>query len=414
MGSGKTSATIDYMNSHPDEKYIYITPYLDEANRIRQSCPSLKFIEPSNKLGEYKFKKIAHTAALISSGRNITTTHQAFKNYSKEMLENIRDKGYTLFIDENVDTMELCEFHSSDLQLAIDAGYISDDNGSYSVIRSEYDGEALQDMFNLFKSRELIKVISTSEKDSNCNVSFYWTLPPELLTAFKDVYVLTYLFSGQSLHHLMKIHNIPFEYIGINHNAGGGYSFGNAPGYVPEYVHNIREMINVLDKDKMNDIGENYHALSVNWFKRDGGCVNKLKNNLLNYFTNINRDVPANRRLWGSYNGSFNKLKGKGYTKSYLAFNAKATNMYKDRDCLAYIANPFMNTNEKTFYKMNGVEVDEEMYALSIMVQWIWRSAIRDGKKINIYIPSRRMRTLLFRWIESLEKGVNMIDLQKV
>ena len=36
------------------------------------------------------------------------------------------------------------------------------------------------------------------------------------------------------------------------------------------------------------------------------------------------------------------------------------------------------------------------------MVQWIWRSAIRDGDEIYIYIPSKRMRTLLINWMESL------------
>lgn len=61
-----------------------------------------------------------------------------------------------------------------------------------------------------------------------------------------------------------------------------------------------------------------------------------------------------------------------------------------------------MNVNEKKFYQMHGVEVDEDMYALSIMVQWIWRSAIRDGNEVYLYIPSSRMRSLLISWIDSL------------
>lgn len=30
MGSGKSSAAINYMNEHPDKKFIYITPYLNK------------------------------------------------------------------------------------------------------------------------------------------------------------------------------------------------------------------------------------------------------------------------------------------------------------------------------------------------------------------------------------------------
>ena len=47
MGSGKTSAAINYMNTtSPDEKFLYITPYLDEVVRIKERCPGKKFTEP--------------------------------------------------------------------------------------------------------------------------------------------------------------------------------------------------------------------------------------------------------------------------------------------------------------------------------------------------------------------------------
>ena len=70
-----------------------------------------------------------------------------------------------------------------------------------------------------------------------------------------------------------------------------------------------------------------------------------------------------------------------------------------------------MNVNEKKFYQKHGIEVDEDIYALSIMVQWIWRSAIRDGNKVNLYIPSKRMRTILIKWIEDASKGGNKVEL---
>ena len=101
MGAGKSSAAIRYMNEHSDQKFIYITPYLDEASRIKTGCPKLKFVEPSDKIEKYNFRKSDHTTALIKEGKNITTTHQAFKRYSTETLDAIRQWGYTLIIDEN-------------------------------------------------------------------------------------------------------------------------------------------------------------------------------------------------------------------------------------------------------------------------------------------------------------------------
>ena len=53
----------------------------------------------------------------------------------------------------------------------------------------------------------------------------------------------------------------------------------------------------------------------------------------------------------------------------------------------------------KMFIESRGVKVDQDQYALSALVQWIFRSAIRDGKPINLFIPSERMRGLLLDWL---------------
>lgn len=48
---------------------------------------------------------------------------------------------------------------------------------------------------------------------------------------------------------------------------------------------------------------------------------------------------------------------------------------------------------------MNGVELNQDLYAISELLQWIWRSAIRDGECIDLYLPSVRMRELLGMWV---------------
>lgn len=404
MGTGKSQSAIRYMNEHPENKYIYITPYLDEAERIKRGCPERDFVEPSNRLRQYEFKKSLHTAALIKEGRNIATTHQAFKSYTNEMLDDIRSRGYVLFVDENVDILASFDFHPDDLEMAVEAGYIKEENDVFSLARNDYHGTAMSEMFNLLKSRELIRLT-----DGNQNTIFYWTLPPTLITAFKDVFILTYLFEGQCLHHFLTMYELPYENIGIERTEDGGYRFGDAPGYVPEYVRHIKDKLHVLDNDKLNSIGDDYYALSMNWFKRDDSDLEQLKKNVYNYFRNVIGDIPADRRLWGTYNGAYTKVRGKGYSNSFLTFNAKATNAYKDKNSLVYVANLFMNVKEKQFYEMHGIEVNEDMYALSIMIQWIWRSAIRDGEEVYLYIPSKRMRTLLTDWMDNISKGVSAV-----
>lgn len=405
MGTGKSSAAITYMNEHSDQKFIYITPYLTEAARIKKACPSLHFVEPRCDIAKYEFKKSLHTVALIEDGRNITTTHQAFKGYTPRTLDLIREKEYTLIIDENVNVLEEFEFDVGDLQIALDAGYVKAGNFSYTLQDDKYDGDALAEMFRLFRSRDLIRA-----EESDNKLLFYWALPVDLITSFKDVFILTYLFDGQSLHHFLKVHNIPYTHISVELRGEGEFRFCDGDGYVPEYVKDLPNKIHILDNPRMNSIGDNTHALSMNWFKMNrGGGVQQLKRNVSNYFNNIWRSVPAANRLWGAFSESKTSIGGKGYTKAFLSFNQRASNEYRDRYCLAYLVNLFMNVNERMYYASNGVDVDEDIYALSIMVQWIWRSAIRDGKDVQLYIPSKRMRALLTDWMDTTSKGGNLI-----
>lgn len=399
MGTGKSSAAITYMNEHKDDKFIYITPYLEEAERIKKGCPALKFVEPSNKLERYHFRKSEHTAALIKQGRNITTTHQAFKRYTQDTLDDIRTFGYTLIIDENIEMLEQYDVHPDDIQMALNAGYIEENDDIYSIKNPDYNGRMFCELFKFLQSRELIRM---QGKDNV--MLFYWVLSPELLTCFKNVFVLTYLFQGQSVRYFMDIYKIKYEYIGIERSPDGAYRFGAYPGYVPEYVSELKNMIHILDREKMNEVGDDKFALSKNWFEKGDG-IEKLKNNVYNYFNNIHSDIPAGQRLWSVHKDVETVMRGKGYTKAFLTFNTKSTNAYRNKTCLAYLPNVFMNVNEKKFYHKHGVDVDEDMYALSIMIQWIWRSAIRDGGEVYLYIPSRRMRTLLLNWIDEISKS---------
>ena len=407
MGAGKTTAAINYINEHPEQHFIYITPYLEEADRIKQGCPKARFVEPSAKIPEYEFRKRNHTAALIKKGRNIATTHQAFKLYTDEMLQDIKHFEYTLIIDENVDVLERFDCHPDDIQIAVESGYVKEENNIYTLVKNDYHGFFFRDLFKFMKMHQLIKLEVEQEiaeaGDKEC--LFYWVLPPELMLSFKDVFVLTYLFEGQGLHHFMKIYDLPYEYIGIEKCGNENFKFGDYPGYTPEYLSNLKEMINVLNHPKLNNIGDDPYALSMTWFQTKPQEVLRLKKNIYNCVNNIWKGVPKDQKLWACYKSHGGKLRGKGYSNSFLTFNMRAVNAYRNRKYLIYAVNLFMNVSDKIFYESRGVEIDEDMYALSIMVQWIWRSAIRDGDKIDIYIPSSRMRKLLTDWINKVSKG---------
>lgn len=403
MGTGKTEAAITYMNEHRGKKFIYITPYLAESNRIKEGCPELHFVEPSNKLSEYHFRKTEHTAALISEGCNITTTHAAFRNYNRDTLAMIRELGYTLIIDESLDILIESQMKTNDIGGLVATGFLESDGTTYRATDKLYDSGKFEDEMKMFRSRDILCVDGQKRQKL-----YYWALPQELLTSFDEVFVLTYLFTGQALCYFMKIYKIPYTYIGVS-LKDGVYRFSDSTDYVPEYTKHIKDLIHIVESPKLNRIGDPPHALSMNWYQRrkagEDGELKTVKDHIFNCYNNIWRGCKADERMWGTYKSACNKVKGRGYTKSYVVFNERATNSYINKRYLAYAVNLFMNVAERRVYEKFGVEVDQDMYALSTMLQWIWRSAIRRGEEIWLYVPSRRMRTLLKDWMERVQNG---------
>ena len=99
--------------------------------------------------------------------------------------------------------------------------------------------------------------------------------------------------------------------------------------------------------------------------------------------------------MWTTFKNHRTSLKGKGYTKNFLSLNARATNEYKDTYVLGYCCNRFMKPTIDLFFKKRDINISHDGYALSEMIQWIWRSRIREGQSIELFIPSKRMRELL-------------------
>lgn len=398
MGSGKSQSAIAYINEHPEKKFVYITPYLDEADRIAEGCQDANFIKPTNQLKEFNHSKLEHTKHLLRHGKNISTTHAAFISYTEDMIENISKHKYTLICDEVIDVLqEVEEAQCCDIQVILDAGYLVLEDGIYRLGDKEYPGGLLNKLFKLMACNNIMQGKSHGKGVD----MFYWLLPDAVLRAFSDVFVLTYLFDGQDFQWFLEKNGIEYEYIGIRRDETG-YHFSDSMEYTPEYVASLKDKIHILDNEKMNQIGDGAHDLSKNWYTRKPEEHKRLKNNVSNFFRHIHADKKSKVRMWGTYKEDVKKVSGDGYKNSHLPFNARATNDYRDRNVLSYLVNVFQSPGKKYILKMDGYEYDEDKYALSTMVQWIWRSAIRDGEEIYLYVPSRRMRTLLQNWIEEV------------
>ena len=87
-----------------------------------------------------------------------------------------------------------------------------------------------------------------------------------------------------------------------------------------------------------------------------------------------------------------------------MPINIRATNELKHKYAVAYLANRYLNPVIKNFFVSNNIEVDEDAFALSELIQFIFRTRIRDNEEIFVYVPSKRMRLLLKKWLKEKDQ----------
>lgn len=395
MGKGKSSWAIQMMNDNADRNYVYITPFLSEVERIKTQCTSSKFYEPLQR-GKGKRDSLHK---LLATGRNIASTHALFRTSTEITRELVRNGEYVLILDEVMDVVEQLQLKVGDIKILLSQGLITIGENGIIVWNDEnfdYDSR-YDDVRDMAKNNSLIYV--------NDKI-LMWNFPIQVFSAFNEVYILTYKFSGQVQRYYYDFHNIEYNYNTII-GEYGNYQLKHLDNLeqLREYddFESLRPLINILDHDKLNNIGDGKFSLSSGWFDRNNNAnssvlLDVLQKNIYNYFRNISK-AKSNDLLWTTLKESRPKLSGNGYSKGFLSCNIRATNDYGDRHNLAYCINVFLNPLISTYFTDRGVDVNEEDYALSEMLQWIWRSAIRNGKSINVYIPSSRMRYLLMDYL---------------
>jgi len=193
-------------------------------------------------------------------------------------------------------------------------------------------------------------------------------------------------------------YGVEYEYVNIIGDSLDTYMFTKSE--VNYNKTDYSKLIAILNNDKINKIGEANGSLSSTWYKRneDNKIINIIKNNVGNYFKNIAK-TQSKQNMWTTFVKYKELIKGKGYTKGFVPCNARAVNDYRKCTALAYTINRYFDPRLKNFFANANIRVEEDQYALSELIQWLFRSALRDGKPIQLYIPSKRMRELLVNWI---------------
>lgn len=398
-GGGKTTAAINYINeSDPDKKFIFVTPYLPECLRIVANCSAKNFMQPNDeKLGRQRYTtKLSDMRVLLYGHNNIASTHALFPKYTEDMLEIIRSQKYTLIMDESYDVakplsnqerlMFFDESEKGTIQL--------DENG-----RAHWCGGAPSPGSQLL---DLYRAIENGAVYGYGKSLLIWMFPPEILLAFDTIIILTHMFDCQTLRYYLDLLGLSYTYMATKYD-GATYRFCSPADNdrVNPYA-GVSRLIHILNNDRLEKIGQDEHALSATWYERDERGDQAQIRKLGRHIKNVQKNIfacPIRQFMWTMYKQYREMVEDKNIRNTFVPWNKKATNDYRECQYLAYGINLYAQPDACKYFSRFGVKMDIDRWALSEMIQWIWRSAIRDGKEIWIYVPSKRMKTLLENWL---------------
>jgi hypothetical protein len=416
-GKGKTSWAIQYMNEAPKDKlFIYITPFLTEVERIKKSVTSRKMNEPLANKNESKKECLRR---LVKNGSNIVSTHALFKFIDDEMIAFFLTFEYELIIDECLNVIEQIPIKKNDIKILLDA---KNDTGLPIITVNErgyvtwnydsYCGDRYKDIRNLAKSKNLLIYD---------DIAMYWTFPVRIFSAFDQIYILTYMFFGQLQRCYFDLYKIKYHYYSVARNSQDKYELIDYIRPSQENNAQLKKMISIYeksetDKKDLNEIGDTQNAFSSTWLKKsnkDLDLIKTIRNNAYNFHYN-KCQTKSTEVMWTCVKEFKEMLTVPKVKKQFVNVTSRATNDYIDRITLIYLANRYLNPITNRFFTSQGVKVDQDLWALSELIQWIFRSGIRNNQKINLYIPSLRMRNLLLKYLNgelvaSFEKIIILI-----
>lgn len=401
-GSGKSTKVFQIMQEmykeNPNKRFLYVTPFLSEIDeRVPQELPNMNFKTPENK----GCGKLGNLSDLVIKGDNIATTHVLFSVLTPELVDRIIKMQYVLVIDEAISCVGLLdnELKKSDTTALLKSNmvYVDDENRGRlnwnEVDYPDHDG----------KYSKIRSMCNLSMLYCYADTFLMFEYPPKLLKELECVYVLTYLFDGSDMRCWLDLNNVPYT---VLENQSLGLRSEE------DIKDDIRKNLNILTNRTLKGLRQRDTTLSKSWYeKAKPDEVKKYKAMFRSCI--VTNKAKAGDVFWTVFKDKQKVMQGTGYTKgvsenmpSFLPLNIRATNKYADYSLCMYGVNLFKNPVEVGYLRYNNIRVNEDDYALSEMIQFIWRGCIRKGEPMKVLILSDRMRKLLENWLETSDEDL--------
>jgi len=342
--------------------------------------------------------KLQDLERLLEEGENVSVTHALFLNINENVLNYIQKHNYCIVIDETIDKVTVHDRSAEvvdDIKFLINKGFIVlGDNGKLEWVERKLNTFAdeyelcKRGMLYLFNDRLLVRSHTSKVYDNA-----------------KEVYILTYMFKASPMRAWFDAQGIKWEY----HQANMRIS-------TAERKQQIRSLI-TIEKDEDDLICHHTPSqteYSSTWYKRRGkkeaAVLRGVGTRLYKRWQKREGEAPS--IMFTVFKDYADVVAGKGSRSkdysdpdaSFVAKNARATNNHSDRTHLIYWVNVYPHVFVRRYLEQfigKDNNLDNDSYALSEMIQWVFRSALRDGKPVSIFIASKRMKELFTTWLKN-------------
>lgn len=410
MGSGKTTEIFKWIEKNRERySFIYISPLLSEVEtggRVDQACPKTKFISPEGKKENSQSihdRKSSHLLELLENGCNISCTHSLYLNMSDEHFLAMQKHNYVVIIDEELGMIEgYTAYSTPDVTSLISLGIVSvneEDGMLVWLDESAKEFDSPLHKFNTFKRHVKNGLLYVSRRNRDMLVT---QLPVKLIDVAKRVIVLTYLFDNNVLSSFLKLKGldvIPFKEVELRQISKS----------------EIAKLITLHEptrkfRRKLNLTVNGYSRISQQDIKYLSSLIRSVANSVdaTDYETMFT--FPKSRSVLDEVSNKAKikprglvdnptKLKNDKRKKCWIASTTRATNEFKHKSCLIHCYDRYPNACVESYLTDHYVPIDRERFALSELLQWVWRSQIRDGKPIHLHIESSRMKKIFLEWL---------------
>ena len=391
-GSGKTTSMIEGFQS--DRKYLVIVPLLTEVDRVVEWSKSAPFQQPHAN-DNNATTKTESLESMVLQGQNIAATHSIFERLVPLARQGLLS-DYDIIIDEVPEVVRSVSSKSkvSIEEFYLNTGYMTVDTKT-GLVRPTNKWWSMRDDVDDTLSTTILTYANTGCLYLLEGHLFIWAMPKELLTAGRTTTILTYKSEGSVLSSYLKKLDVPVEVANDNQLEE---AFRKKAA---ELI--IIKDIPALSRLSLSHSGQLAGMSKLNYCRTVVNALKNLRGRQL-------KDVPAENILitcakegWykkgnvdvaGPFASGSKLFQG----ANWVAKITRGTNKYAHCSHLIYLYDQHMNPLVARWLEDNSRAFDDA-YALTELIQWVWRSRVRNGQPITLYLPSQRMRQLMEEWL---------------